>query len=167
MRAPRPGIALGAWRVAMAFAFAMIAACSQSGSADPGDDDGGGGAGGGGGGGGDGNIPIPPGGNPFVDAVGYINPAYVAEVELSAMAHPDEAATLRKIESISTAIWLDAISTVSRLPMFLDDALQQQVARKQAVVPIFVIYDLPDRDCAALATSGELSIATSGVQHYK
>lgn len=153
MRTPRPGIAV---------AFALAAACSQrGGNPDQGnddDDDGGGG---------DGNITIPSGGNPFVDAVGYINPEYVAEVELSATAHPDKAGTVRKIEAISTAIWLDTISKVSRLPMFLDDALQQQVAKKQAVVPIFVIYDLPDRDCAALASSGELSIASGGVQRYK
>ncbi|HZJ67911.1 MAG TPA: glycoside hydrolase family 6 protein, partial [Kofleriaceae bacterium] len=104
---------------------------------------------------------------PFVDAIGYINPEYVAEVELSAMAHPDQAALLRKVEAIPNAIWLDSISKVSRLTMFLDDALQQQVAKNQAVVPIFVIYDLPDRDCAALASNGELSTAANGVQRYK
>lgn len=31
----------------------------------------------------------------------------------------------------------------------------------------FVVYDLPDRDCAALASNGEYSIADGGVEKYK
>ena len=30
-----------------------------------------------------------------------------------------------------------------------------------------MIYDLPDRDCAALASNGELSIANNGLQYYE
>jgi cellulose 1,4-beta-cellobiosidase len=30
----------------------------------------------------------------------------------------------------------------------------------------FVVYDLPDRDCAALASNGEYSIANNGVANY-
>lgn len=32
---------------------------------------------------------------------------------------------------------------------------------------IFVVYDLPDRDCAALASNGEYTIANDGITHYK
>lgn len=32
---------------------------------------------------------------------------------------------------------------------------------------IFVVYDLPDRDCAAAASNGEYSIANGGVALYK
>jgi cellulase/cellobiase CelA1 len=32
---------------------------------------------------------------------------------------------------------------------------------------IFVVYDLPDRDCAAAASNGEYSIANGGVANYK
>lgn len=32
---------------------------------------------------------------------------------------------------------------------------------------IFVVYDLPDRDCAAAASNGEYSIANGGVAKYK
>ena len=31
----------------------------------------------------------------------------------------------------------------------------------------FVVYDLPDRDCAAAASNGEYSIADGGVAKYK
>lgn len=37
---------------------------------------------------------------------------------------------------------------------------------KNVIVP-FVVYDLPDRDCAALASNGELSIANGGAAIYK
>jgi len=32
---------------------------------------------------------------------------------------------------------------------------------------LFVVYDLPDRDCAAAASNGEYSIANGGVANYK
>lgn len=35
------------------------------------------------------------------------------------------------------------------------------------VIGTFVVYDLPDRDCAALASNGEYSIANGGEAKYK
>ncbi len=35
------------------------------------------------------------------------------------------------------------------------------------VAGTFVVYDLPDRDCAAAASNGEYSIANDGVANYK
>lgn len=35
------------------------------------------------------------------------------------------------------------------------------------VAGTFVVYDLPDRDCAALASNGEYSIANGGVAKYE
>jgi len=130
-------------------------------------DGGSGGSGGGGDGGGSGGITIPTGGNPFPGAVGYVNPDYVAEIETSAAAHPDQAALLHKVETVSTAIWLDRIAMVPKVSQYLDDALAKQTQLQQAVVTTFVIYDLPDRDCAALASNGELSIANNGAAMYK
>lgn len=34
-------------------------------------------------------------------------------------------------------------------------------------IGIFVVYDLPDRDCSALASNGEYSIANNGLANYK
>ncbi|HEY8145969.1 MAG TPA: glycoside hydrolase family 6 protein [Kofleriaceae bacterium] len=145
-------------------------ACGAFSSAQVGDenscgDDDGDGAGPDGGGGGD--VPIPTGQNPFAGAVGYINPEYVAEVESSIAAHPAEAEVLRKVADHSTAIWLDSIAKVDRLDGFLDDALDQQHQLAVPVVPIFVVYDLPNRDCAALASNGELQVAEGGVARYE
>jgi cellulose 1,4-beta-cellobiosidase len=38
---------------------------------------------------------------------------------------------------------------------------------KPPIVGTFVVYDLPDRDCAAAASNGEYSIANNGVALYK
>ena len=35
------------------------------------------------------------------------------------------------------------------------------------IIGNFVVYDLPDRDCAALASNGELSIANGGAAKYQ
>ena len=32
---------------------------------------------------------------------------------------------------------------------------------------LLVVYDLPDRDCSALASNGELSSANNGIAMYK
>jgi len=113
------------------------------------------------------DVPIPTGENPFVGAVGYINPEYVAQVESSIALHPAEAETLRKVAEVPSAIWLDSIGKVARLDGFLDDALARQNELATPVVSTFVIYDLPNRDCAALASNGELLVAENGVARYK
>jgi cellulose 1,4-beta-cellobiosidase len=32
---------------------------------------------------------------------------------------------------------------------------------------LFVVYDLPDRDCAAAASNGQFTVADNGVAYYK
>ena len=142
-------------------------ACGAFSSAQVGDENSCGDGAGPDGGGGGGDVPIPTGQNPFAGAVGYINPEYVAEVESSIAAHPAEAEILRKVADHSTAIWLDSIGKVDRLDGFLDDALAQQQQLGTPVVPSFVVYDLPNRDCAALASNGELQVAEDGVARYQ
>jgi cellulose 1,4-beta-cellobiosidase len=97
----------------------------------------------------------------------YVNPDWVAAIETSAAASPADAAQIRKVEAYSTAIWLDSIAKLGDLPRYLDDALAQQTALGQPVVSTFVIYDLPNRDCAANASNGELSADATGEQRYK
>src|SRR5262249_7102381 len=105
--------------------------------------------------------------NPFAGAQVYVNPAYVREAESSVSMDPADAAQLAKMKTSSTAIWLDSIAKVDDVGHYLDDAKQQQTASGRPVVTTFVIYDLPDRDCAALASNGELSSANGGLETYK
>ena len=49
----------------------------------------------------------------------------------------------------------------------LSDIRQANKAASPAYAGLFVVYDLPDRDCAAAASNGEYSIADNGVANYK
>ena len=98
--------------------------------------------------------------NPFRDAIWYVNPEWSAK----AAAEPGGSA----ISNISTAVWMDRIGaiegtgTAMGLRNHLDSALEQG-----ANMFMFVVYNLPNRDCGALASSGELLIADGGMVRYK
>ncbi|WP_433188019.1 glycoside hydrolase family 6 protein [Actinoallomurus sp. CA-150999] len=104
-------------------------------------------------GGGGGSTPTPPPSgshvdNPFAGGKGYVNPEWSAEAK-------GDGGTA--IANQPTAVWLDRIVTIAGtsssmgLRAHLDAALSQGASYAQ-----FVIYDLPGRDCAALASNGEL-----------
>jgi cellulose 1,4-beta-cellobiosidase len=69
------------------------------------------------------------------------------------------------VSNISTGVWLDRIAAIegtaaseSNGPMGLRDHLDAALAQGngQPIVAQFVIYNLPGRDCSALASNGEL-----------
>ena len=90
--------------------------------------------------------------NPFVGAGVYVNPEWSA----NAAAEPGGSA----IANQPTFVWLDRIAAINGVNggMGLRDHLNaavKQAAGKPYVFQV-VIYDLPGRDCAALASNGEL-----------
>jgi cellulase/cellobiase CelA1 len=108
--------------------------------------------------------------NPYVGATVYVSPDYANEVN-TAIAAETAGSTLANqmavVKSYPTFVWLDRIAAIAggsvnsgRLGLqgHIDAALAQQSGSTPVVVQL-VIYDLPDRDCAALASNGELSIA--------
>jgi cellulose 1,4-beta-cellobiosidase len=101
-------------------------------------------------------VPLADGGshvdNPFVGAKAYVNPDWSKE----AAAEPGGS----KVSGQATGVWLDSIASIAApagsgyttgLRAHLDNALAQGASLAE-----FVIYDLPGRDCAALASNGEL-----------
>jgi cellulose 1,4-beta-cellobiosidase len=106
-------------------------------------------------------------GNPFVGAHFFVDPAYVAKVESSIKESPADAALLRKVEAFPTAIWLDSIKSAATVSKTLDASAAQQKKEGQPVVTVFAVYDLPERDCSAVASNGELSIANGGEKRYQ
>lgn len=99
--------------------------------------------------------------NPFVGATWYVNPKWRENV----LKEPNGSL----VANYSTAVWFDHIgaiaptnSTAWGLAAHLDNAIKQ----KANLIKI-VIYDLPNRDCNALASSGELSISKDGFNRYK
>ncbi|MFF7274989.1 glycoside hydrolase family 6 protein [Streptomyces griseorubiginosus] len=90
--------------------------------------------------------------NPYVGAKVYVNPEWSAK----AAAEPGGS----RIANQPTAVWLDRIAAINGvnggmgLRAHLDEALKQKGSGELVVQ--LVIYDLPGRDCAALASNGEL-----------
>lgn len=111
--------------------------------------------------------------NPYAGATQYVNPYWSDSVEAAATrADGDLAAKMQAISGEPTAVWMDRISAIEGnadgpgLRFHLDEAL----AQKDAGVPIvfnLVIYDLPGRDCYALASNGELPATDAGLVRYK
>ncbi|MFD7660501.1 glycoside hydrolase family 6 protein [Actinosynnema sp. NPDC059797] len=89
--------------------------------------------------------------NPYAGASVYVNPDWAAK------ARADGGSA---IANQPTFIWLDRIAAIDGVPgarglrAHLDNAVSQAGGRQ--VVVQFVIYNLPGRDCAALASNGEL-----------
>jgi len=90
--------------------------------------------------------------NPYSGAKAYVNPLWTAEANAETGGS--------RISSQPTGVWLDSINAITApsgsgytmgLAAHLDAALAQGATLAQ-----FVIYDLPGRDCAALASNGEL-----------
>ncbi|WP_330286664.1 glycoside hydrolase family 6 protein [Streptomyces sp. NBC_00576] len=90
--------------------------------------------------------------NPYAGAKVYVNP------EWSAKAAAETGGS--RISSQPTGVWLDRIAAINGvnggmgLRAHLDAALQQKGTGEMVVQ--LVVYDLPGRDCAALASNGEL-----------
>jgi cellulose 1,4-beta-cellobiosidase len=109
--------------------------------------------------------------NPYSGATQYLNPDYTAEVNTAIAAEPSGSTLAKQMAVVATyptAVWLDHIAAIAgpnngrlTLQQHITAALAQQAASGtgEPIVVTLVIYDLPDRDCAALASNGELSIA--------
>ncbi|MGW3119555.1 glycoside hydrolase family 6 protein [Streptomyces sp. NPDC001107] len=106
----------------------------------------------GGGGGGGGTDPSGRVDNPYAGAKVYVNPEWSAH----AAAEPGGS----RVSNQPTGVWLDRIAAINGvgggmgLRAHLDAALAQKGSGEEVVQ--LVIYDLPGRDCSALASNGEL-----------
>ncbi|KAF8582951.1 glycoside hydrolase family 6 protein [Ramaria rubella] len=104
-------------------------------------------------------------GNPFTGYNTFLIPEYVAEVQ-AAVANITDATTATKakeLESIPVFFWMDVAAKVPTLGTYLASA----AAAGGSQLVQAVIYDLPDRDCAAESSAGEYTIANNGSALYK
>ncbi|WP_339276342.1 glycoside hydrolase family 6 protein [Paenibacillus sp. FSL W8-0426] len=115
--------------------------------------------------------------NPFVGATAYVNQDYSALVDTSIAQTSDTAlkAKMETVKSYPTAVWVDRIAAIyggadNAGRKSVEQHLDAVLAQKQPGVPItatFVIYNLPGRDCHALASNGELPLTQAALQTYK
>lgn len=105
--------------------------------------------------------------SPFYGTSFYINPEYVKEVEDAAAAAPDLADKIKKVAAYPTATWIVMNSFVEKIPKVLKAAEKQAAGEDKPILSAFVVYNLPNRDCAAKASTGELSVDNGGAEKYK
>src|SRR5688500_17452263 len=111
--------------------------------------------------------PRAPAQNPFANAGFFVNPQYRERVLETIESAPEKAAALRAVAESPTAIWLDRIAVLTKLPDWLSEAAKQTKAEGKPRVPVFVVYNLPNRDCAAKASAGELHAEADGEARYR
>ncbi|MCJ8315381.1 MAG: glycoside hydrolase family 6 protein, partial [Pseudomonadales bacterium] len=122
-------------------------------------------------------------GNPFADAYFYLNPDISTMMDYSIDKVSDDTLIqkMKYIQKQPSAIWMDSIATITQaggdgtritLLGHLEAALMQQAYYKQAdgaispMTVVIIIYNLPDRDCAAFASNGKLlQVGKSGVNY--
>jgi cellulose 1,4-beta-cellobiosidase len=87
--------------------------------------------------------------NPYVGAQPYVNPDWAARA--------NSVSGGNRISNQPTGVWLDRIAAINGAngAMGLTAHLDRAIAQNQNLIQI-VIYNLPGRDCAALASNGEL-----------
>ena len=111
--------------------------------------------------------------NPYLGATQYLSPDYTAEVNAQAAADGGAlGATEAKMANYQTAVWMDHIGAITGDSVHhgLAYHLDQALAQKQGSTPIVfevVVYDLPGRDCAALASNGEIPATAAGLSEYE
>ncbi|KAJ5135830.1 uncharacterized protein N7515_005108 [Penicillium bovifimosum] len=108
--------------------------------------------------------------NPFSGYELYANPYYASEVSASALPSMTGSAqaAASSAANVPSFYWLDTADKVPTMSTFLEDIRSKNAAgASPPIAGTFVVYDLPDRDCAALASNGEYSIADGGVDNYK
>ncbi|KAI8804626.1 1, 4-beta cellobiohydrolase [Cladochytrium replicatum] len=96
-------------------------------------------------------------GNPYQGLQRFVNADYVAEVDASIQANADDTdftAAATRMRQYPSFKWIDQISAISYIQPIIDQASAQSGGSE--IIVELVIYDLPGRDCAALASNGEL-----------
>lgn len=71
-----------------------------------------------------------------------------------------------EVAKVPNFIWLDVVAKVPTLGTYLASASALGKSSGNPQLVQIVVYDLPDRDCAANASNGEFSIADNGEANY-
>ncbi len=111
--------------------------------------------------------------DPFTGAKSFLDPEFTKQVSAQASADGNNAAEAA-VANYPTAYWLDTICSIAGgspcnrlgLQTELSDAAAEGTSSTPAVIEI-VVYDLPGRDCAALASNGEIPATSAGLTEYE
>jgi cellulose 1,4-beta-cellobiosidase len=109
-------------------------------------------------------------GNPFVGVPYFVNPAFKAELDTSiATATGTVKTTLQSMRNVPSAYWLDVKSKLTGNGTdTLEGILANSASKSTPELCVFIVYDLPNRDCHAKASNGEICCTknTDGTCNY-
>ncbi|KAK4443063.1 glycoside hydrolase family 6 protein [Podospora aff. communis PSN243] len=111
--------------------------------------------------------------NPFEGKQQFVNPSWAAKLDethaaFKAQGDAENAARVRKIQkNMSTFVWVSRISELPRIDDAIKAARQAQRKTKKKQIVGLVLYNLPDRDCSAGESAGELKSAENGLERYR
>jgi cellulose 1,4-beta-cellobiosidase len=111
--------------------------------------------------------PAAPAKNPFEGAGFFLDQRHVNNIMSSIEHAPEKKTLLERAATYPTGLWLDKIAALGSLAGWLDAAEAQQAAAKRPMVPVIVVYNLPNRDCSAKASGGELLAEGQGEARYR
>ncbi|KAG5956763.1 hypothetical protein E4U58_006431 [Claviceps cyperi] len=107
-------------------------------------------------------------GNPYSGVDIWLNTDYASSIRKRAIPclAGAMATAAEKVAKTPTFYWMDSLSKTPVMENMLAD-IRAANRKGGNYAGQFVVYDLPDRDCAAAASSGEFTIRNDGVAKYK
>jgi len=96
--------------------------------------------------------------NPFSGKTFYVNPSYQAELDTSiATATGTVKSTLQSMRNVASAYWIDVMAKISGSDTKSVQGILKDASSKSPIpLVVFIVYDLPNRDCHAKASNGEI-----------
>jgi cellulose 1,4-beta-cellobiosidase len=110
--------------------------------------------------------------NPFQGKTQFVNPSWGAKLDKtlkSFLFKGDVANTLKtlKVQQTSTFVWVSKIADLPNIDAAIAAARKAQKWTGKKQIVGLVLYDLPDRDCSAGESAGELKSDENGLERYK
>lgn len=111
--------------------------------------------------------------NPFVGKQQFVNPTWAAKLDETHAAFTGKgdlknAERVRNVQkNMSTFVWVSKIAELSNIDNAIKAAREAQKKTKKKQIVGLVLYNLPDRDCSAGESAGELKSSENGLQRYK
>ena len=102
--------------------------------------------------------------NPFATDAYYVNPSYQKELDSSIATETDATIkkTLQSMRSVPSAYWIDKADKITgNTTDTLEGILRDAASVRPAPLVVVIFYDLPNRDCDAKASNGEICCYTN------
>ena len=110
--------------------------------------------------------------NPFEGRQLYVNPKYTESLEETRQSFlgagdEDNAGKVQFVqEQVGSFVWISNIALLDDIDAAIENARSVQEKTGEEQIVGLVLYNIPDRDCSAGESSGELSLADGGLDRY-